>query len=142
MRFLFTVLLLLAFVLVVPLTAAAGQCDGSAAADAKSISYSFPAGLTVDVKAVSFEASITDWGSRACVRGQADMLGLLRLIPWVRDLLPAPPELGGSAVTMRIPREPMRPYPAGPFEPFALNHYHGPAFSHGVLSEMRSERAT
>jgi len=83
------VLVMLAVLLLAAPTAAfAGGCEFNPTFDAKVFSYTYPAGVGFDLAMFRVEVGLADYGARGCVGAQVDTFGLLRLIPWVKDLLP------------------------------------------------------
>jgi len=85
-------LVVLAVAMFAPATVFAGQCDFDPTFDAKVFSYTYPAGVGLDFAVFRFEVGVADYGARGCVGAEVDTLGLLRLIPWVKDLLPTAAE--------------------------------------------------
>lgn len=88
----YTVLVaLLIGVMAAPMTATAGGCEFDPTLDAKVFTYSYPAGVGFDVGVFEFEVGLSEWGSKACGNVTLDIIRALRLIPWMRDVLPSEP---------------------------------------------------
>ena len=85
-------LLLAVLLFVAPATAFAEGCDFDPTFDAKMFSYTYPAGVGFNFAVFRFEVGLKDYGARGCVGVEVDTFGLLRLIPWVKDLLPGAAE--------------------------------------------------
>ena len=102
------IILLATLVLLVPAVASAeGGCEFNPTRDAKVFSYTYPATVGLDGAVLSFEVGLTEWGSKGCLNGTVDIFGALRLIPWLRDVLP--PEPSPSSLELNPFQDPVVP---------------------------------